>query len=166
MKMSSIIVFKEKHDNRYFVVNGIEDKKKVALKILRERESYGYWYPSLETIQDWKNDEIERFVESSDKALLDLSDDEVEKLPDTLKNKVVEEKTAYQKKLKSIENYYNADIVWREKLDELLSAPDDEALKMVYVSARGHKSNLALTLLNIRNGYEYESYEEVSAEEF
>lgn len=164
--MSSIIIFKEKHDNRYFFVEGIEDFKKVALKILRERESYGYWYPSLDTIQGWKNDDVERLDKKSDKSILDLSDDEVEKLPDALKNKAVEEKTAYQKKLKNIENYYNADIVWREKLDELLSAPDDEALEMKWVSSRGAESNLAIMLLNMRQDHEYEGYEEVFPESF
>lgn len=160
------MVFKEKHDNRYFVVDGIEDKKKVALKILRERAESGYWYSSLEGLQKQKNEAIERLEEKYDKSILELSDDEIEKLPDALKNKVVEDKTTYEKKLKGIETYYHADLVWREKLDELLSVPDEEALKMVYVSVRGRESNLALTLLSTRNGYEYESYDEVPSEKF
>lgn len=43
-----IIVFKEKHGNRYFDASTDEKVQAVALKIFNERLKEGYWYMDIE----------------------------------------------------------------------------------------------------------------------
>jgi len=41
---NSILVFKEKHGERYFLVPTVEALQKAALKVALERNEEGYWY--------------------------------------------------------------------------------------------------------------------------
>lgn len=42
--MNKILIFKEKHSNRYFDASTVEAHSAACLKILKERLEEGYWY--------------------------------------------------------------------------------------------------------------------------
>lgn len=164
--MVDVMVFKEKHYDRYFVVDGIEDQNKVALKILRERYEMGYWYPTVETIEKRKKSDFLRLTGSYDSSVIDLSEDEVAGLPDGIRSSVERTRARYERGLKRLEKEYATDVLWINRLAELLEADPVDAVKMTITLPSGRKTELAKYLLDSRADHEYESYEVESAESY
>lgn len=164
--MSKVMIFKEKHYDRYFVINDEVDKAKVALKILRERDAEGYWYPSVETSQREKEDAINSVNKKYDQNLIALTDDEVANLPESLRIVAEQERDKYKASLRNVEKSYKMEMEWIESLQQLLNADPDEAIKMSVVSPRGREFNLAIRILDSRADYQYEEYIEEDSEEF
>lgn len=48
MSKQQIVVFKEKHGDRYFIINSPDDFKRICLSIVKERNGFG-WYSHLDS---------------------------------------------------------------------------------------------------------------------
>lgn len=164
--MSEIMIFKEKHAERYFVVNSKEDQHKVALKILRERYNEGYWYPTVEYIEKDRESAVERLNKKYDQNIITLTEDEVEGLPESLQVAARQEREKYNKSLFNVDKYINSEILWVKDLERLVKADPEDAIKMTFTNSRGRSMNLAMYLLDSRSGAEYEEYTVESSEEY
>lgn len=160
----TILEVQEKYDNRYFIVNTDEERNKVCLKLLREREADGYWYPSRETLR--KNfDEGAAHVLEKYGDLSEVSEKDVKNLPESLKKNFLQEKERFDKALAHLNSEYDTEMHFRNRLDKLLNATDEEALEMKIRLGTGLVIGLAVYLIyHVRGDYQYEGIQEIDPE--
>lgn len=163
--MAELMIFKEKHCDRYFAVKDDDDRNKVALKILKERSESGYYYPEKENIEADRESRINQIKEVY-KDYWELTEEEINNLPDGLKNKAQEEKEKFNKSLKRIELNFSIDLQWTKNLENLINATEEEALNMVFTTPRGNKRKLAFQLIYERSLNGYEDFEEEPLEDY
>jgi len=96
--MTQILIFKEKHGDRYFDASTPEMKSAAFLKILRERFTSGYYYE--------KPKSPERNLSREDKALLSLSEEQLEALPAPLKETTKTQVARLTRKLSHVQEEY------------------------------------------------------------
>lgn len=70
-----ILIVKEKHGDRYFVINSRADLHRAALKIVKERYDHGYWYHAPKRKEDiakpaYSKKEIEQLKGAAKEAAL------------------------------------------------------------------------------------------------
>jgi len=164
--MTQVMIFEEKHGSRYFVINDKVDEAKAALKMLRERSAEGYWYPNKEQLLTEQEEELIRLDKKFEKEIIEMDESEISKLPEVIREKIIEDQAKYEKNKKSIHNHYKYEIEWCSLLEQVLNADEKDALTMVWTSARGVKRNLAKMLLDMRADHQYEGYYVCDAEEF
>lgn len=93
----TIIVFKEKHGDNFFIARTPDESNKVFLKVLRNRFNEKYWY-------GWMKDH------KADKAKPAYTLDEINALPESMagmKPKMIEELKKYEKDLEDAEEIRN-----------------------------------------------------------
>jgi len=165
--MASLMIFKEKHADRYFAVKDDNDRNKVALKILKERYNEGYYYPTVEELDDRKEERLETVKKRYEKEIA-LTEEEVSNLPDSIKEEIVENREKFNKFVSSVEQEIAYEIKWTEYLNELLSVSEEEALKKIIKTPRGRKYRMAFKLLQERafDGHQYEQFEEEILEDY
>lgn len=156
--MSSIIlIFKENYVNRYFLVNSREDRAKACHKILLEREASGYWYPSLKSVEeDLKSQEknlMSQFSRSA-QTLISLTDEEVEALPDPLKNNAMSVRSTFAFKKKRVLTYINKEKWFATSMQTVKEAGAD-GWKIKDQDGR----YTCIDLIDHRSNGEYEGYE-------
>lgn len=69
-----VVVLKEKHETRYFVIRSVEDMKKLCLKVVTQRHKEGYWYYAPEEPPkkpDYTAEEAATLKGSAQEAALD-----------------------------------------------------------------------------------------------
>lgn len=153
-----IIVFKEKHGNRYFDASDDHTLNKVFLQMLEERLAIGYYYdPDPDYPVEWTD-------------AMNVPEETLETLPEGIKSQVLRLRSAYKQK----ERETRADKRWWELLNELLALPKEEAEVAMHhwkvrLSSSGEvreKSRLMATfLMECRKDGEYEGYEVIELEE-
>lgn len=154
----AIMVVKEKHRDTYFYLTDPEDLHKVAVMLLKERKEDGYWYPSAESIEQQKTRSLERLAEGAKAEYLELSEEQVETLPEAIKQEAVKYRTKHAQQVARINEEARSEMVFVNRLDEVLSA--DEPHKVTFTSKRnGNEYNLAFSLLQHRADGEYEGYD-------
>jgi hypothetical protein len=148
--MTEIIIFKEKHSDRYYIAETPEQKAKAFLKVLRERNAQGYWYHEptepVVTLSDY------------DRAFTELSDEEVANLPEAIKAEAVQSRSRATRRQIGVQAEYKRDKFWWDQLQELLALPEDEAVTKVAGARQGVAFSLAEDLLDAHADYEYEGY--------
>lgn len=149
----------ENNKNRYFVVNQEDDLYRFSLKILRERATAGLFYPTLDQARsefaatmDEVDSSKQRFIVGD--PSLDQSEDGQAK-----------RETIFDGFRTQTEKKYLSRVEFSERLEELLSFPDDSALKMQWVFEDGSTMNLAYMLLSLRRDYPNEGFSIFDAEE-
>ena len=152
-----IVVFKEKHGDRYFDASTPELTRRALLRVFRDRAGEGYWYerpamPDLSRSNDY----------------LKISDDVLVTLPATLQREV---KTA-RRVVANAKLEYEENMKWYDNLMHVISLPDDEAIALEYedswTTEAGKqiisKSNMLEELYRARSDYEYETWDIISLE--
>jgi hypothetical protein len=103
-KFQQIVVFKEKHGDRHFIVNTRQELEKVALKIVLERNDEGYWY-------DFSSKEpVEPKIKKED----------AEKFGDNIANAITREWKDYEYSVKQ----YKKDKVLKDALEKIVKNKD------------------------------------------
>lgn len=151
-----VLVLREKHGNQYFRVKDTAERDLVAVHILRERAETGYHYPDPNELKKYRDREMSAV---GDSAYSQLSDAEVDALPESIKKVAIKERKKIQSKKDRVAAYYDGEIEWLEELNRLLALPDEEAVKLPYSYGRGRSMSLAWKLFTDRADHEYEGYE-------
>ena len=149
-----VLVLEEKHSNSVYRIENREECARVALHILRQRSEEGYYYPTSASLREEMENQLRK---ADDSEYTSLTEDEVDSLPPSLKEKAIKKREKIAKQRNSITSYYQQDIRWAELLEKLLAAPKEEAVKMT-VGYNGRKLNLAWWLFDARSDYEYEGF--------
>lgn len=154
--MNKIFIAKEKHADRYFLFNTDEEKNRIALKLLKERVEIGY-YSTLEDVERDEVKAIENAKAKLNKEYLELSGDEVEGLPESIRVKALEEKKRLEEVKIRVKNNWALEREFAELLDRLLKSSNPEA--ETYSTPQGRDYSLAWYLLDSRQDGEYEGIE-------
>ena len=104
---NSILVFKEKHCERYFLVPTVEALHKAALMVVLERNEEGYWY----------NFDEEAPIKPK------MEKDDAERFGESVANTVKREWEQYNYDLRS----YNKSLRLKAMLSKILSEKDGQA---------------------------------------
>jgi hypothetical protein len=83
-KYPVIVIFKEKHGDRYFIANNQEELGKICLQVLTERFDDGYWYYKPEPLGE-------------DDKIIDIPED----LPEDVKGDIERRNGAMRNKIRS-----------------------------------------------------------------
>lgn len=160
MRVSRIVELQESNKNRYFVVNEEDDLYRFSLKILRERSETGLFYPSLEAARSEFSETMDEV--DANKQRFILGDPSLDQSEDGQKKR----KTIFDGFRTQTEKKYLSRVEFSERLEELLSFPDEAALKMQWVFEDGSTLNLAYMLLSLRRDYPNEGFNIFDAEDF
>lgn len=147
--MVNILIFKEKHSERYYDVSTPEKRAEAFLMVLRERNEYAYFEPKKETI----------VVSVEDQTMLNLTEEQIDALPDELKNYTINRRDAINGNLIYAESEYNTEKKWWDAVQEMLALPKEEAIKKFYVNNYKRKINYVEYLVELHSDYEYEGYD-------
>lgn len=150
MVMGRIIVFEEKHGNRYFDASTDEQLARACVKILKERANMWY-YREYDKGVDAK-------FSKQELETLALTDEEVAALPELLRADV-EQKISRLKRKKAayVRNKAEED-KWFNNLELIITLPEDEAAKLTETSPSGRERSVAYDLIQSRGDGEYEGY--------
>jgi hypothetical protein len=149
--VSKIVIFKEKHGDYYYDASTPEIFNKVALAVLRERFEAGYWYYGPSELTP---------LSAEDQAIADLTDEQVEALPEALKETTATKRNRILRGVRARQAEYDRDKQWMDTLQELLALPVEEALvHEIEVGNRGRKALTATSFITERADYQYEGFE-------
>lgn len=101
--VASVLIFEEKHGNRYFHVSNDKELQAASLQVLTDRHKAGCWYPKPE--------------ES------DVKPSELDKLPASLQKAVNESWSEYSHAMRD----YNQEVVEYKTIDRAVRDKDGEA---------------------------------------
>ena len=112
----AILVFREKHADRFFIVNSPEDTAKVCHKILLERDEDG-WYPDYDRTRKEMRETESRLrsrLKESEKSFIDLSEEEVLSLPEPVKKNALAARRSYREAVKRENAYLSEDLAFAQ----------------------------------------------------
>lgn len=140
--MEAIVIFKEKHGDRYFDASTDELLDRALLSVLRERYAEGLLggdgSNAHYVVEKYEQDEVAM-----------MTDEEVEALPASLQQDANRKRRGYQNALRE----YEAEKSERADIEKLCTLPFEDALRLRY-----KKNSLVLTIARSRNEYEYEGW--------
>lgn len=147
--MSEVIVFEEKYGSRYLDASTPELKAKSFLMILRERlnDGYTYYRPELGKLTQDEQD------------LIALTPEAISSLPTSVRDGLTKDRERLVARRERQEIEFRQENQWFERADKLVALPVEEAIAVGTPLRNGGFRSLAETLLNDRNGYEYEGFE-------
>lgn len=154
-----VIEFKGKHGSRLFDGSTPKLIAQACTKILRERQDEGWFWRSYEK-------PYQETLDKENKAILTLTEEELEGLPDVLREPAV----AKQKALVAKELRYNQEKASEDEFFQLLAlvlaTPVEEVheLPIPQGFASRRISSLPLALIDARGDYEYEEYDIIELE--
>jgi hypothetical protein len=153
--MSTILIFKEKHGDRYFDASTPEAKSAAFLKILRERFNSGYYYEEPKS--------PEHTLTKDEKALLSLSEEQLDALPAPLQASTKTQVSRVRRKLRGVQEEYEQAKLWWDSVVALLALDPAEAVnqkeeRRIRVMNKTYSVSSAEDLLDARKDYEYEDY--------
>lgn len=152
--VSKILIFKEKHGDRYFNADTDEARARAFYRILKERNTDGYWY--------YRNYESATLPLSAENAsIMALTDEQIKALPVSVATDLKAKRTKLVRKAERYAEEKQEEDEWFDALDFLLKHSEDEAVSLTVKDAPGEwlgKGNLAETLISERSDYEYESF--------
>jgi len=160
--MTDILIAKEKHGRRYFVIEDRAAHARVAAKLLKERAEEG-WFSTLADIEAEEAQAIESRSKTIDRAFLELTDEQIAELPEALRESVISSRESYARIIGRVKREYALEKEFAEGISILLAADDPASVQVT--SPRGRTDYLAIGLLQLREDYEYEGYSIEIAEE-
>jgi hypothetical protein len=98
-----IIIFKEKHGDSYFDASTDEALTRACLAVLRDRNQYGWYY---------EPEKPERSYSKEERAILAMTDEQVEALPEPIKSETATRKAKLARRFAGAEREYNLDHEW------------------------------------------------------
>lgn len=140
----AVLKFTEKHGDRLFLIHGEEDFQKACLKIALERVKDGYWYPGVEQLKKEREEALGGVSVEGAELYVALSEDELNALPEALREKAKELLLKLRRKRASIERHYAQELETAELAESLLEKPDLQ---------------IAADLIADRRDYQYEGYD-------
>lgn len=144
-----IIVFNEKHGDSYFDASTDEALARACLAVLKERNGYGWYY---------KPTQPEKSYSAEEQAILDMTDEQIESLPEPIKTETAARKAKLARRFAGAERAYALDNEWYTSMIDLISLPVEEAITRVRTFRSGRTQPLAYALIEDRNDGEYEGY--------
>lgn len=160
--MTQIMVVKEKHGKRLFVIADRAAYARVATKLLKERSEEG-WFQSLADIEKEEQADLARRVKNIDPAFLELTPEQISELPESLRISAQGAQEDYRIAVARSKRAFIIEREFAEGMDQLLAS--DAPAELQVTNERGRTENLAITLLQLREDYEYEGYSIETAEE-
>lgn len=153
--VKKIVIFKEKHGDRYFDATDEKELNKVFLLMLRERKAMGYYYePDPDYPVEWEE-------------AMKVPDDTLNTLPEGIRDQIFRLRKAY----KRLERETRIDREWFRLANELLAMPKAEAENHVHTwtvnLSTGPKKKeklMATFLMDCRKDGEYEGFEIIELE--
>lgn len=153
--MKRILVFREKHSRRYFDASTDELTAQACVKILRERMKDGYWYYR-------EYEKAEKPLSADDKSILMLTDEQLEVLPEAMKNEIVQKRSRIQRSQQVYLRQKQLEDSWFAAAEKLTEGTVEEAAKLTTEGLEGwgrRVQPLAIAVLDARRDYEYESFD-------
>jgi len=145
-----IIIFKEKHSDRYFDASTEEATLKAFYSILKERLKAGYWYQEPESLEK----QLARYIKPEDAEYAKIPEEVLITLPEEIQKKARRIPTLTAR----VERQYAGEMEWWNNLNKVLSMPFTEAAKLTVTHVRTPHS-LIKDLYESRADGEYEGYE-------
>lgn len=145
-----VLVLREKHDNRYFLVRDDADLNRAALHILRQRYEEGYYEDPVRS--DYVNEDAEQMVREWDAAQADGSAQRWPQAIQSAAQRVYEDAKRQMQEADRADLSYRIEAQWHRQLERILALPSEEALARVNTAGR---PLCYLMLLNHSRG-EYE----------
>jgi len=141
-----ILTAHEKHGDRRFAANDKDGLGRIALKILRERQADGYWYPSREELEKEHETDLKSAARMAKaESWLQLTEEEVAALPAAIKTEAIEALEKYRVRVARLERDHTNEVAFVDSLEEILGSENPDLKK-------------AYALLSQRNIYEYEDF--------
>ena len=154
--VKKIVVFREKHGERYFDATDPVELNKVFLEIMRERMELGWYFaPDPDYPVEWTE-------------AMELDEATIEVLPDSIKSQVNKLRKAYKK----AEAENAKEQRWWELANELLDMPQEKAETHFHewtirlsTGLKKKRMLMATGLMDYRSDCEYEGFEVIELEE-
>lgn len=150
--MKKVLLIEEGDENRFFLFNDETDLFKIALTVLRERYD-SQTYPTSDQARQNFRDAMQEISESEESFIAG------DKSLDTSEQGCLRRKGLIDDFRIETEKRFLPEIDFCERVEELLSAPEDEALDMQWIFDDGSRVNLAWMLLSQRRGRENEGFQ-------
>lgn len=152
--VSQIVVFREKHGDRYFDASTAELKALSFLTVLRERVEEGYWY-----YRQYEQPTLK--LSSEQKALLALTDEQLAGLPTAMQNDIHGKRARIERSQQGYLRQKKLEEEWFNAVDVLLSLPDEDAIILTGedVPGRWGRASLVQEVMSARADYEYEGFD-------
>lgn len=152
--MNQILVFREKHDNRYFDASTDEAIAKACVKVFRERMGDGYWYYR-------EHEKAELPLTADEKSVLLLTDEQLEVLPQAMRNQIGEKRVKIKRRQKAYLRAKELEDSWYTAAEKLMEGTYEDAAKLTTEGLEdwGRRVKpLAWAVLEARNDGEYEGF--------
>lgn len=151
--VGKIVVFREKHSDRYLDASTPEATGWSFLKILKERVKDGYWY-----YREYEAPALKLTAEQKD--ILALTDEQINVLPPSTRNELASKKDRIARSEQVYLRRKKLEDEWFNAVDRILELPDEEAIKLTGEDVPGKwgRGLLVVEVLYARNDYEYEGY--------
>lgn len=165
-KFPFLMKIEEKHDNSYYLVEDQSAFIRVAYSLLKERYEEGYWYPTVEQAQKELRGSLSSLRNNFDADLLALTEDEVQALPESLREKAIaqrEEFTAREARI-TVREESMGDLWFAREIERLMSLPAAEALEDT-LDWRGKQVNTVQRLFIFRSDFQYEGFDSLRLSE-
>jgi hypothetical protein len=148
-----VLVLREEHDSRYYLVRDDAELNRAALTILRERDAEG-WYTEPDRAD---------YVDEISETTMQLYEQEVQagrmaRYPQWLQDQAregYEQAKEHADRISRADLQYRIDAGWYRRMKRLLALPPDEALARVNT----HGRPLAYLILRNRRAGEYEGFD-------
>lgn len=154
---TQILIFKEKHGKRYFDASTEELKLKAFHKIIKERFNDGYWYHKPESLEKY----ISSHLSKEKRELLEITDEALSALPQSIQDKVVEVRTLKAR----LEKRHALEVAEYEEIEKVATATFEEAKEMVNRRPSRLKPGTTIVtpilslIMQSRGDYEYEGFD-------
>lgn len=158
----AVLILEEKQDELYYLLKDEEDFEKALASVVTERFNLGYYYGNPEQFEKViKELNSEAYRKKELGVYADLTQDEIEKLPEALKLEV-KEKIARFEKSKTIEIELQEEDLrvarYAQKVSEASPSLPDETHEFVTSKGVTRKTSFARYVMDYRSDYQYESY--------
>ncbi len=180
-KYPQLLVIREKHYTRNYLISSPEELHRVAVSIIRERAALGYYYDTdVEGLIAQREEAVDQLIKKAglpkDSAprtpeevreaggaakLFGIEVSVFEAYPALLKEKAIESARSYIRSLPRVLANYKQEIDVAENILKIVTTERAEELEIEH---RNHRSNLALWILEARSDYEYEGFDFVDFE--
>jgi len=152
MTGKQVIVAEGKYGNDFFDASTPELEARAYSIILAERKEIGYFYREYEG---------EITLTAEQQEILDMTDEQIEALPSSLRDNTKERKSKIARGLASKKRRKEQEDQWFNALDKVLAVPAEESYKVTTEGVpgfeRGRVRPLAEVLVESRTDGEYEN---------
>lgn len=158
--VEQIVKFKSKYGSTYYDASTPEALNAACVDVLRTRTKEGYWYR-----RDYAEEfEAARQLSNDEREALQLTDAQIEGLPDSLKQKFQALRQSAARKQAVWERAKAREDAWFDQLDKVLNHPADQPFLTggEEYGRYGQNKPLSYLLLNDRKDFQYEGFEVIT----